>query len=121
MKRFLFLLAFSLICFSVKAQISQNEYSQLTPQQQSLYDRQSADIKATLKAAQDDLYKAEDMIKMGNEMKGDNAQAAGAAHVARGVALKEKAQKAIAEAQKNQRLLDQSARQAISENKKKQK
>ena len=53
---------------------------------------------------------------MGKEMKGDDAKVAGAAHIARGVALKEKAQQAIEEAKKNQRLLDQAAREAIKNN-----
>lgn len=119
MKR-LFILCLTIVlgCFTAKAQLSSSEYSQLTSSQKADYDRMSAAYRADLKAAQDDLYKAEDIIKMGNEMKGDNARAAGAAHIARGVALKEKALKAIEEAKKNQRLLDQAAREAIKKNKK---
>lgn len=105
-----------LCCCSVKAQLSSSELSKLTPQQKSIYERQSAEIKSDLKAAQDELFKAEDIIRMGNEMQNDNAKAAGAAHIARGVALKEKAQEAIAEAKKEQALLDQAAREAIKNN-----
>lgn len=104
---------------SVKAQLSSSELAKLTPQQKSIYERQSAEIKAKFEVAQKDLYKAEDIIKMGNEMRGDNAKAAGAAHIARGVALKEKAQKALSEAKKEQNLLDQAAIEAISNNEKK--
>lgn len=101
---------------SVNAQLSPSELAKLTPQQRSIYERQSAEIKAKIRAAQDDLYKAEDIIKMGNEMKTDNANAAGAAHIIRGVALKEKAQTALAEAKKEQVLLDQAAREGIKNN-----
>ena len=104
--------------FSALAQISQSERNQLTADQRSTYDVQQKQINADLKAAQDDLFKAEDIIKMGQEMKGDDAKAAGAAHIARGVALKEKALKAIENAKQNQRLLDQAAREAIRNNKK---
>ena len=111
-------IALFLGCYSAKAQLSSSELSKLNPQQKSIYERQSAAIKAKIKAAQDDLFKAEDIIKMGNEMRGDNAKAAGAAHITRGVALKEKAQEALAEARKEQALLDQAARDAIKNNEK---
>lgn len=120
MKKYTFLfIALFLGCFSVKAQLSSSELAKLTPQQKSIYERQSAEIRAAIKAAQDELFKAEDIIKMGNEMRGDNAKTAGAAHIARGVALKEKAQKAIAEAKNKQVLLDKAARDAIRNNEKK--
>ena len=117
MKKIL-LLTLSLVLgvITTSAQISQSELNQLTPDQRSSYVRQQKQINADLKAAQDDLFKAEDIIKMGKEMKGDDAKVAGAAHIARGVALKEKAQQAIEEAKKNQRLLDQAAREAIKNN-----
>ena len=101
----------------LRAQLNPSELSQLKPQQKSIYLQQSAEIKAAIMAAQNDLYKAEDLIKMGNEMKGDNAAAAGAVYVTRGVALKEKAKKALAEAEKEQALLDQAAREGIENNK----
>lgn len=109
-------LASFLGCCSVKAQLTSSELDKLTPQQKSIYERQAAEIKAKIEVAQTDLFKAEDIIRMGNEMKSDNAQAAAAAHIARGVALKEKAQNALAEAKKEQVLLDQAAREAIKNN-----
>lgn len=103
-------------CCSAKAQLDSSELAKLTPQQKSIYERQSAEITAAIKAAQYELYKAEEIIKMGTEMRGDNAKIAGAVHIARGVALKEKAQKAIAEAKNEQVLLDRAAREAIKNN-----
>lgn len=119
MKKYtIIIIALFLGCCSVKAQLSSSELAKLNPQQKSIYERQSAEIKAKIEAAQKELYKAEDIIKMGNEMRGDDAKAAGAAHIARGIALKEKAQKAIAEAKKEQVLLDRAAREAIKNNEK---
>ena len=120
MKKFtiIFIALFLGIC-SVKAQLNSSELAKLTPQQKSIYERQSAEIKAKIKAAEDKLFKAEDIIRMGNEMGNDNAKAAGAAHIARGVKLKEEAKEALAEAKKEQVLLDQAAREAIKNNEKK--
>lgn len=106
---------------SVKAQLSTSELNKLTSQQRSIYERQSAEIEAAITAAQNDLFKAEDIIKMGNEMRSDDAKAAGAAHIARGAALKEKAQDALAKAKKERTLLDQAAREAIKNNEKNKK
>lgn len=119
MKKYtIFFIALFIGCCSAKAQLSSSELAKLDPQQRAVYERQSAEIKAAIKAAEYDLYKAEDIIRMGNEMLADNAKAAGAAHIARGVALKENAQKAIEEAKKEQALLDQAAREAIKNNEK---
>ena len=120
MKKFtLLIIALFLGFYSAMAQLSPSELAKLTPLQKSIYERQSAEIKAAIKAAQDELFKAEDIIRMGKEMMDDNAKAAGAAHIARGVALQEKAQKVIEEERKKQVLLDQAARESIEKKKKK--
>jgi PBP1b-binding outer membrane lipoprotein LpoB len=111
-------IALFLYCCSAKAQLNPSELAKLNPQQKSIYERRTAELKAAIKAAEYELLKAEDIIKMGNEMCNDNAKAAGAAHIARGVALKEKANKAITEAKKEQVLLDQAAREGIKNNEK---
>ncbi len=98
------------------ARITSSEYSQLTPEQRTIYDRQYGELTRVLKSAKDDLYRAEDIIKMGQEMKSDNAGAAGAAHIARGVAMKERALQEIREAENSMRLLDDAARDAIRRN-----
>lgn len=119
MKKYtIILIALLMGCGSIKAQLSSSELAQLTSQQRSIYERQSAEIRSALKAAENELFKAEDIIKMGNEMKSEGANSAAAAHIARGAALKEKAQKAIAEEKKKQALLDQAAREAIRNNNK---
>lgn len=105
--------------FSAKAQLSQSEKSQLTAEQRTIYERQYKELTRTIKTAEEQIYKAEDIIKMGEEMKRDNAGTAGAAHVIRGMEMKEKAQKAKREAENELRLLDESARKAIKNNKKK--
>lgn len=106
---------------NANAQISQSELNKLTSQQRQIYEKQLKEYNGEIKKAQTDLFKAEDIIKMGNEMKSDNAKAAGTAHVMRGMELKEKAEKAIKEAQKKIKLLDDAAREAIKNNEKNKK
>jgi len=106
---------------SANAELPQSELNKLTSQQRQIYEKQLKEYNAEIKKAQTDLYKAEDIIKMGNEMKGDNAKSAGTAHVMRGMELKEKAEKAIKEAQKKIKLLDDAAREAIKNNEKNKK
>ena len=118
MKRVLFVVTAMLLgCFSAKAQLSQSEKNQLTPEQRSIYERQYKELTQTIKLAEDQIFQAEDIIKMGEEMKKDNAGAAGAAHVMRGMEMKEKAQKAKREAENGLRLLNEAAREAIKNNK----
>ena len=103
---------------STNADLPKSELNKLTTQQRQIYENQLKEYKDEIKKAKVDLFKAEDIIKMGNEMKGDNAKAAGAAHIMRGMALKEKAEKEIKEAQKKIQLLDDAAREAIKNNEK---
>lgn len=116
------LIIFTLMIFInevvVIAQISKSEFSQLTPEQQSIYLSQQEQINAEIKAAEANIRRAEEIIRMGEEMKRDNAGVAGAAHVMRGMEMKEEAETAIRNARKNQELLDVAAREAIRNNRK---
>lgn len=120
MKRFI-IIAISIIAsvFSASAQISQSERDQLSTEQRAAYDRQYKELTQVIQNAERDIFRAEEIIKMGEEMKRDNGGVAGAAHAARGMELKEKAEKAKKEAEKGLRLLDEAARKAIKNNKKK--
>lgn len=62
---------------------------------------------------EEDLIKAEYMIKLGEEMKSDNAKFAGTERVLRGMNLKEATQKRMDEVKKMQGALDKAAREAI--------
>ena len=120
MKRYIIVfIALLLGCFSAKAQLSQSEKNQLTPDQRSIYERQYNELQSALKAAEDDLYRAEDKIKMGEEMNREEGNKVGNVYIAQGMELKEKATKAKNEAVKGLRLLDEAAREAIRNNKKK--
>lgn len=113
----LILLASCFSCFLANAQLSRSELSNLTPEQRDIYKRQYQDLSHTIKAAEQDIFKAEDIIRIGEEMKRDNAGTAGAAHIMRGMEMKEKALKAKKEAERGLRLLDAAAREAIKNNK----
>ena len=108
-----------LSCFAAKAQLSQSERSQLTPAQRTTYERQYSELQTALKAAEYDLYKAEDKIKMGEEMNREEGNKVGNMYIAQGMEIKEKAVKAKREAERGLKLLDEAAREAIKNNKKK--
>lgn len=109
-----------LSCIAANAQLSQSERSQLTADQRSTYDRQYNELTRALKAAEYDLFKAEDKIKMGEEMNREEGNNVGNAFIYQGMELKEKALKAKNDAERGLRLLDEAAREAIQNNKKKQ-
>lgn len=105
--------------FSANAQLSQSELSQLDQNQLDIYLSQSRELANQIKQLEEDLFKAEYMIKLGNEMKGDNAKFAGTERVIRGMNLKEATQKRMVEVRKMQSALDKAAREAIKNNQKK--
>lgn len=101
------------ITFSANAQLSQSELSQLDNNQLNMYLSQSRDFANQIKKLEEDLIKAESMIKLGNEEKGDGAKFAGTEIIIRGMNLKEATQKRMAEVKKMQVALDKAAREAI--------
>lgn len=105
--------------FSAKAQLSQSEKNQLTSEQRSIYERQYNELQRAIKDAEYDLFKAEDKIKMGQEMNREEGNKSGNMYIAQGMELKEKAIKVKREAEKELQLLDKSAREAIKNNRKK--
>ena len=119
MKKLMVLSTLLFIALNVKAQLSQSELSKLDKSQLEIYLRQSKELANEMKQLEADLFKAEDMIKMGKEMQGDNAKQAGAVHIMRGMNLKEATQKRMGEVRKKQSLLDSAAREAIRNNQKK--
>ena len=109
--------------FSANAQLSQSELSQLDKNQLNMYLNQSKELANQIKQLEEDLIKAECMIKLGEEQKSDNAKFAGTERVIRGMNLKEATLKRIDEVKKMQSALDKAAREAIKkklEEKKKQ-
>ena len=107
------------IAFNANAQLSQSELSQLDINQLNMYLSQSKDLANQMKQLEVDLIKAESMIKLGNEEKGDGAKFAGTEIIIRGMNLKEATQKRMAEVKKMQVALDKAAREAIKNNQKK--
>lgn len=104
------ILALTMISLGAKAQLSQQELSQLNPTQKKIYLEQSQDIRKTY---EDAIFRAEDMIKTGKEMKIDNARFAGSYYIAKGMELKETAEREYRVAQQR---LDSAAREAIRNN-----
>lgn len=116
MKKILVILvAFISFGFSANAQITKEERDKLTDKQKKIYDTQSKEIKETKEW---NVFKAEDKVKMGKEMKQDNAKFAGAYYQIKGASDKEKAEK---KAKEDQGRLDKAARQAIKNNEEKDK
>lgn len=60
------LLALSVVLstFAASAQISQSERNQLTTEQRAIYDRQYKELTETIKSAEYDIFKAEDIVKI---------------------------------------------------------
>ncbi|MBQ7550664.1 MAG: hypothetical protein IJT04_03945 [Bacteroidales bacterium] len=110
------LIALSGFVVNANAELSQSELNKLTVQQRQIYLNQSKELNEKLKRLNRELFKAKDMIKMGQEMQRDNAKQAGAVHIMRGMELKEKATKEIEEVQNELVLLDNAARDAIKSN-----
>ena len=110
MKKILFALVLMQVFTGAKAQLSQTELNQLNPTQKSIYLNQSREIKQKYETA---IFRAEDMIKMGKEMKSDNARFSGAYYIAKGMELKEAAEKEYRMAQQR---LDNAAREGIRNN-----
>lgn len=101
------------IVFSANAQLSQSELSQLDKNKLNMYLNQSKELANQMKQLKEDLVKAEYMIKLGEEQKGDNAKFAGTERVIRGMNLKEATLKRMDEVKKMQSALDKAAREAI--------
>lgn len=119
MKRIVFWGLFILLnSFFANAQLNQSERSWLTSDQLSMYDCQYSELTSAIKSAENDLFKAEDRIKMGKEMNREEGNKVGNFYIAQGMELKEKALKAKKEAERGLRLLDEAAREAIKNNKK---
>lgn len=112
MKKILFALVLMQVFTGAKAQLSQTELNQLNPTQKSIYLNQSREIKQKYETA---IFRAEDMIKMGKEMKSDDnaTRDAGAYYIAKGMELKEAAEKEYRMAQQR---LDNAAREGIRNN-----
>lgn len=106
------------IAVTINAQLSQSELNKLNVQQRQIYLNQSKEINNKLKKLEADLFKAEEMIRMGQEMQRDNAKQAGSAHIIRGMNLKEKTIKDIQTSKEALILLDKAARDAIMRNEK---
>lgn len=118
MKGFLSMRTFAFVAvmcctLMANAQLSQSELSQLDKNQLNMYLSQSKDLANQIKQLEEDLIKAEYMIKLGEEMKSDNAKFAGTERVIRGMNLKEATQKRMDEVKKMQSALDKAAREAI--------
>lgn len=101
------------IAFNSNAQLSQSELSQLDQNQLNTYLNLSREFANQIKQLKEDLIKAEYMIKLGKEMKSDNAKFAGTERIIRGMNLKETTQKRMDEVKKMQGALDKAAREAI--------
>ena len=100
----------------MNAELTQSELSKLTSQERQTYLSQLKELNSKMKELDKDLFKANDMIKMGEEMQRDDGKQAGAAHIMKGMELKEKTEKAIKETQRSLTLLDSAARDAIKRN-----
>ncbi|MBQ7461872.1 MAG: hypothetical protein IJS63_06400 [Bacteroidaceae bacterium] len=98
---------------NANSELSQSELNKLTSQQRQIYLNQLNELNAQLKQLEWDLFKAEDMIKMGQEMKSDNGKFSGSYYVMKGMNLKEKAEKEINKTKSFLQALDKSAREAI--------
>jgi hypothetical protein len=94
----------------VNAQISEDEYNKLNSNQKSIYSKQKSEIE---KKYESDVFRAEDRIKMGNEMKMDGAKFAGSYYTIKGMNEKDKAEKERKEAMDR---LDKAAREGIKNN-----
>lgn len=112
MKRFLTIIILLFLAVTIKAELTPQELAQLSSTERSIYLNQLQEI---IKKYEKDIFQAEDMIRMGKEMKSDNAKFSGAYYVAKGMDLKEKAEKDFKIAQQR---LDSAAREAIKRNKK---
>lgn len=101
------------------AELSQSELNKLTSQQRQIYLNQLKELNQKLKQLDRDIFKAEDMIKIGQEMQREpdgSAKQSGAVYIMRGMELKEKATREIRETQNALVLLDRAVREAIINN-----
>lgn len=101
---------------NANAELSQSELNKLTSQQRQIYLNQLKELNARLRQLDMDLFKAEDRIKMGEEMNREPGTKAGNFYIAQGMEMKEKAIRGINETKNTLVLLDQSAREAIKRN-----
>jgi hypothetical protein len=120
MKRIVFSSIFLLFnLFAANAQLSQSELNQLSSVQREIYNKQYNELTQAIKTAEYDLFKAEDRIKMGEEMNREEGNKAGNLYIAQGMEMKEKALKAKRDAEQGLQLLYEAAREAIRNNRNK--